>query len=415
MAKNRWPTWLLLAGAAVGECLGGSGSVALAADRDDIYQKQPEAIAVLRETDRAIRELHGITYRADYLGAFTSRGRVSSDVVLRREAGVDQAMQSIAYAARIEVRAEDAPYAQGHYPQHYTLVELGGQTRLYDPAEGTMQRADGQARRRLNYGALTSGVLPQYLRSEPLQLEIEESIGASYLGTAPAGGKESHVVWLRFDKESGLGEQLLYIGVEDHLLRKVTLVAPETPLTGVPGGAPASNPSIFIELTMREVEVQAALPDSAFEVAQASFQEISLGDEASVGDFAPDWALTLASGGTISSRELRGSVVVLYFWASWCPSCHRFMPAVQGMHDAFGGRVRVFAVNAFDRDDALAHIRERGYTFEVALNGDELLTTVFGFPGQPAMVVLDREGVVRYRALAEDPGNEALWALLGGL
>lgn len=377
--------------------------------------KEASAIAVLQAADRAIREIEGLSYRAEYVGAFTSRGRVASDVLLRREDGADEAMQSIAYTAKIEVSAHDAPYAQEHYPRQYTVVETNAETRLIDPQERTVEIARGLDRMRLNYGALTSGTLPQYLRPEPLQFEIEDSIAAAHLGTTMLDGLEVHMVWLKFADDSGFGEQLLYFGVDDHLLRRATLVAPETELAGGPEDAEASNPTIFIDLTLHDLKTLPRPADDAFTPDLSGFKQVVLGGEAGVGEVIPDWSLPLPGGGSLSSKELRGQAVVLYFWASWCPTCHRHMPAVQAIHDRFSGDIRVLAVNAFDRNDALAHIRERGYTFEVALEGDVLANEVLGFPGQPALVVLDGDGVVRYRALARDPSDEELWALLDDL
>ena len=376
------------------------------------YRKQPEAIEILKRADKAMSSVHGIEFETRYLGGFTARGRMDSRVLLRRETGVDAVMQTVAHSVRIEVEAYEAPYAQEHYPRRYTLVETDGESLLMDPAARTVHAARGEHRRRLNYGALASGLPPQYLRPDPLRFEIEESIAVGYLGKTTLEGEECHLVWLKFSDESGLGEQMLYFGASDFLLRRVTVMAPET---AIPGGGHASNPSLYIDLTLRAVRRLTEMPDSAFDVPLEDFELITLDDGPSVGDLAPDWSLLLPSGGRVTSEELHGSVVVLYFWASWCPTCHRYMPAIQRIHDHFAGSVRVLAVNAFDRDDALAHIRERGYSFEVALRGDELLTEGFGFPGQPAMVVIDRAGRIRYRALARDPGEESVLSLLAEL
>lgn len=112
----------------------------------------------------------------------------------------------------------------------------------------------------------------------------------------------------------------------------------------------------------------------------------------------PDWTLPTGPAGTVSSTDLRGQVAYLFFWASWCPTCHSYLPEVQKIHDDYED-VQVLAVNAYDRDDALRYIRDI-YFFEVALRGDALLGSEFQFVGLPALVIPDRNGVIRHRELA---------------
>lgn len=367
--------------------------------------KDPKAIAILEKADEAVRKLHAIKYRAHYLGGYTSRGRMTAEVLLRRESGADEDMGTIAYSAKVEMVAIDAPYAQEHLPGRYILIDTTAQTLLIDPAMRTIRKAVGQDRMGLNYGGLASATLPQYLRSEPFGFEIEDSIAAEYLGTTELDGLEVHIVWLKFDEVSsgGIGEQLLYFGAEDHLIRKATLMAPETVLPrrdSDPEGAPVRTyPTMFIEMTLADLQVLPEAPDSVFEISHEDYRWIPTANRPAVGSQGPDWALPLPGGGTISSQALRGNVALLFFWASWCPTCHGYFPEIQRIHDNYPGKVRVLAINAFDRDDAMAYIRERGYTFDVALDGDDLLANGFGFIGQPAVVLLDREGVIRYRKL----------------
>lgn len=381
--------------------------------------KDPQAIAILEKADAAIRNLRAIKYRAHYLGGYTFRGRMSAEVVLRRESGSDEEMGTIAYSARIEMAAKDAPYAQEHLPDRYTLIDTAQQTLLIDPAAQTIRKAAGQDRMGLNYGGLVSATLPQYLRPEPFQFEIEDSLAADYLGTTELNGQEHHIVWLKFDEISsgGFGEQFLYFGVEDHLIRKATLVAPRVALPRREGDTADSPvrtyPTMFIELTLSDLEVLPGAPDSLFAIADDGYRVVLTSSKPAVGTPGPDWTLPLPGGGTISSAALRGNVALLFFWASWCPTCHSYFPEIQKIHETWPDRVQVLAINAFDRDDAMAYIREHGYSFDVALDGDDLLANQFGFIGQPAVVLLDRDGVIRYRKLGR--GDDALLPLIEAL
>jgi thiol-disulfide isomerase/thioredoxin len=170
---------------------------------------------------------------------------------------------------------------------------------------------------------------------------------------------------------------------------------------------------MFIELTLTELQVLPEAPDSLFEIPEDSYRVMPTSNRPTVGSQGPDWTLPLPGGGTISSTSLRGNVALLFFWASWCPTCHGYFPEIQRIHETYPASVRVLAINAFDRDDAMAYIREHGYSFDVALDGDDLLANQLGFIGQPALLLLDRDGVIRYRKLG--PGDSELLPLIEAL
>jgi thiol-disulfide isomerase/thioredoxin len=367
------------------------------------YRKDPDALSILQRADLAIRELPGLSFKSDYLGSFTARGRVSAEVLLRRDGGSDDVMRTISYRVKSDVSAVEMPYTD-HLPQRYTLVDGPEGTSLIDRDERVVHVATGTDRQSLNSGAISSVILPQYLRSDPLKMEMEDSIGAAYLGTQVVHGVKTDVVWLKFEETSGYGEQLLYFGAEDHLIRKATLTSPQVVVSARSEDQPeATFPTMHFDLTLSDLTVLPSISDEQFAARSDGFRQVRVSPPG-VGQAGPDWTLQTGTGGTVSSADLRGQVAYLFFWASWCPTCHLYLPEVQKIHDEYKN-VRVLAVNAYDRDDALRYIRDMNYTFDVALRGDDLLGNQFQFVGLPALVILDRNGIVRHRELVPTVGQ----------
>jgi thiol-disulfide isomerase/thioredoxin len=112
-----------------------------------------------------------------------------------------------------------------------------------------------------------------------------------------------------------------------------------------------------------------------------------------------------------SLADLRGQVVLLEFWATWCKPCHEMFPKLKALHDEHTERgLRIIALtrhymayggSASAREDELEMIRqfvaERALTFPVGVAEDERLQTLYGATGLPAVALIDRQGTVRYR------------------
>jgi peroxiredoxin len=117
--------------------------------------------------------------------------------------------------------------------------------------------------------------------------------------------------------------------------------------------------------------------------------------ESGVLDFrAPAFA-----GGVVDSAELRGTPVVLNFYASWCTVCDRELPDFQRVSEQLAGSVQVIGVNpqSNDTDRAQAAMIERnGVTYPTVRDArDELLRPFNQTGGLPTTVFLDADGVVR--------------------
>lgn len=118
-----------------------------------------------------------------------------------------------------------------------------------------------------------------------------------------------------------------------------------------------------------------------------------------IGRQAPDSTLTLFNGGTISLKDLRGKVVLINFWASWCPPCRVEAPTLEAAWKRYKDKDVVFlGVNIQDKEqDARAFIEEFGITY---LNGRDLSGKVsvdYGVWGIPETFFVDREGRITYK------------------
>jgi len=128
-----------------------------------------------------------------------------------------------------------------------------------------------------------------------------------------------------------------------------------------------------------------------------------------VGRPAPDVTLTLLDGTPLRLTSLRGSVVVLNFWASWCDPCRREMPVLQALHATGDDRVVVVGVGLKnDRDErARAFVRDLGLTYAIGRDtgGDErvrgLIELAFGVEYYPSTVFIRPDGVIAAAHLGE--------------
>ncbi len=127
-----------------------------------------------------------------------------------------------------------------------------------------------------------------------------------------------------------------------------------------------------------------------------------------VGTAAPDFTLDTPSG-RVHLAELRGRVVVLNFWATWCAPCKQEMPEFQALQTARGDRdLVVLAVNATatdNREAAIDFVRSLGLTFPIAFDTKGDVMRAYGVQGLPATFFIDRDGVVRARSLGPQTGE----------
>lgn len=115
-----------------------------------------------------------------------------------------------------------------------------------------------------------------------------------------------------------------------------------------------------------------------------------------VGDAAPPFALRDGQGGTVTLAALRGQVVYVDFWASWCGPCRRSFPWMNDMHRRYGGRgLAIVAVNV-DKigADAARFLERTPAQFTVVYDHDGATPLAYAVRGMPSSYLIDARGKV---------------------
>jgi cytochrome c-type biogenesis protein len=129
----------------------------------------------------------------------------------------------------------------------------------------------------------------------------------------------------------------------------------------------------------------------------------------SVGDPAPDYVAATLSGDRVSLADLRGRVVLLNVWATWCIPCREEMPALQRLYQELGSRglevVAVSVDHAGAAADVARFVEEREIAFTIALDAALGVQDAFRTMGVPESFLIDREGRIAHRWIGQfDPG-----------
>lgn len=133
---------------------------------------------------------------------------------------------------------------------------------------------------------------------------------------------------------------------------------------------------------------------------------------------APDFSLTLfGTGETLRLSDLRGKVVVLNFWASWCPPCRQEAPTFERVWQAYKDRdVVLMGVDIWDTDEEAAKfLQEFGLTYPNGPDPTGQIAIDYGLTGIPETYFITRDGMIAQKAIGivqEETFKQAIETLL---
>lgn len=131
---------------------------------------------------------------------------------------------------------------------------------------------------------------------------------------------------------------------------------------------------------------------------------------------APDFAITTSTGRHMTLETVRGHVVLLEFWATWCMPCHMTVPTMVSLNQEFSNDK--FTVVSVPVDDMTTmanvkpFVKDNGITYPVGMSMDENAADAqrYGADAIPSLVLIDKRGRVRWAFQGYNPGERHLIA-----
>lgn len=117
-----------------------------------------------------------------------------------------------------------------------------------------------------------------------------------------------------------------------------------------------------------------------------------------IGSPAPDFTTHNLAGDRVQLADLRGSPVIINFWATWCGPCAQEMPILQSLADRYADTgLRVLAVNTGESPAEIADWQQRlDLRYDLLLDRDQAIAALFRLRGQPSTYIVDAEGIISH-------------------
>jgi peroxiredoxin len=159
----------------------------------------------------------------------------------------------------------------------------------------------------------------------------------------------------------------------------------EQPLPVTPGQL--AMPYVELAQLVRYEHVRASLDDPQF---AAAMSKLEADDERRR---QADFTLKDLQGRAYTLKEMRGKVVLVNFWATWCPPCRKEMPDLETLYNQFKDQgLVILAITDEDASKVAPFVAERSFTYPILLDPGRKINKLFQIEGIPKSFVYDRNG-----------------------
>jgi len=361
--------------------------------------EKPDARAILKKADAVTRAIKAVSYEAEYYGVGdlaerfphirgTVKAKQGSKGFWGKLFGGGQQRNLLRIIGVRTAPNSDASYSFDVATDGKQIVSLEHKQKrfVYGRYPGALPLLEPAQRL----------FMLEYLYPTPFSDEIEGRV-ARYEGTKTIGGVDCDVIYVVYQNRS---EARWYFGRKDFLPRRVDRISSRR---GAKGAGVLTVSKLVVDPTFETGTFTPKRPKGYDKRPYEAPDKLL-----AVGRPAPDWELKTPDGKSVSLSGLRGKVVLMDFWATWCGPCKMAMPGVQKVHEHFKGQpVRVFGIDVWERKNAdpAAYMRSKKYTYGLLLGGDKVADE-YRVSGIPTFYVIDPKGRIAYAASGFVPNRE---------
>jgi thiol-disulfide isomerase/thioredoxin len=342
----------------------------------------PEPRELLQQSETAIRALYGVCYEVEVEteGALAAQiPRMQGKVTLETAPGTD--LPRLCIDGQITMPRQNTSFRllAASDGKSFAIADYGQRVFVKQPPPAALGLMN-------NVGPL---ILRELTAAKPFERE-SRAVSLEYVGSERVGTVECDVVHAVLAAEGG--EVRWYLGKSDHLPRRVQRFV-DTPVG-----------KSSVTTTLLTLDPHAAITDGVFRLEKPDGfmdapEPAAPGGRTllDTGSAAPDWTLKTPEGKEISLKSLRGKVVLLDFWATWCGPCKMAMPGIQKLHEKYKDKpVAVFGMSCWERNpnaDPAAFMKDKKFTYPLLLKADEAATK-YRVSGIPTFYLIDPDGKI---------------------
>lgn len=281
-----------------------------------------------------------------------------------------------------EIGQDTTPDIEDDIELSLTLASGTDSVYFYDELDGVFRKGSLEEGGEDLLRHASYAIMYEYFLSDPFADEIAAQ-SIVFEGTDSVGSEACNTYLVTY---AGGQQAKWSLGIADNLPRRV-----ERMTTGQDG-----NPASIV-LEVYNLVTSLDLPDSMFVLVPPAELEVeNYSAFLLTGAPAPEWNLYDSDGNMVSLEELRGNVVVIDFWATWCRPCIVVMPEIQSLHEKYADQpVKIYGINVWESGDPAAFMQENAFTYGLLLEGDAVAEE-YKVSGIPTLYVIDQEGYIAF-------------------
>ena len=221
------------------------------------------------------------------------------------------------------------------------------------------------------------------------------TLGKSSLSKTILNKKNAHLITFT-DKNDGSVVKIV-VDAKEYKVLQVSMIPP--------GG---QGEMIF---KVTSLESNPSLPEGtfAFTPPPGAKEYAPPKEENLEGQPAPDFSLPSLNGKTYKLSDLKGKVVLLDFWATWCPPCREELPIIEKLHQEFKDKnLVVLGISNEDRQTIENFLKNNRLTFPILIDEREKVGKSYKVVAIPRVLLIDKTGKIRKDILGYNPKNEEI-------